>query len=111
MHQYFDEYWLDPDRRAFLIRVDGAWAGLALVFVGTPRDIAEFFVMRKYRNNGVGTSAAKIIFERYPGQWTVRQQLTNPDATAFWRKAILYSFEESTVDGEVVQTFLVGELN
>ena len=105
LHQYFDEYWTDSDRMAFLFRVGSSWAGLALVFTGDPHDIAEFFVMRKYRGHGVGAQAAEFLFERFPGHWTVRQQMTNPAATAFWRKAIRYPFEEHRQDGEIVQSF------
>lgn len=111
LHRYFDEYWLDADRRALLFRVEGRWAGFALVFIGTPRDMAEFFVMRKFRNRGVGTVAAKTIVERYPGPWTVRQQLNNPDASNFWRKTIDYPYAETEVDGEVIQSFLVADTN
>src|SRR5215475_7039915 len=105
LHRYFDEYWNDSDRTAFLFRVDGALAGLSLVFTGEPRDIAEFFVMRKYRSRGVGAQAAAFLFERFPGRWTVRQQLTNPAATAFWRKAIPYPFQEHEQGAEIVQSF------
>src|SRR6202035_1441616 len=90
LHRYLDEYWTDPDRRAFLFRIGGAWAGLALVFTGEPRDMAEFFVLRKYRGHG-----------------TVGQQLTNPAATAFWRKAIRYPFQENQQGAEIVQSFTV----
>jgi predicted acetyltransferase len=62
LHRYFDEYWTDPDRTAFLFRVEGALAGLALVFTGDPHDIAEFFVMRKYRGRGAGAQAAASLF-------------------------------------------------
>ena len=105
LHRYLDEYWTDPDRRAFLFRIGGAWAGLALVFTGEPRDMAEFFVLRKYRGHGVGAQAAASLFERYPGRWTVRQQITNPAATAFWRKAIRYPFQENQQGAEIVQSF------
>jgi len=105
LHRFFDEYWLDDDRTALLIRVDDAWAGLALVFTGEPHDIAEFFVMRKYRRHGVGAHAAAFIFDRYPGNWTIREQPTNLAATAFWRKAIFYPFTEIEKDGELVQSF------
>jgi predicted acetyltransferase len=108
LHRYFDEYWNDSDRKAFLFRVDGAWAGFALVFTGEPRGIAEFFVMRKYRRHGVGSQAAAHLFERFPGRWTVRQKLLNPPATAFWRKAIPYRFDEVDYEGEIVQSFTTG---
>lgn len=109
LHRYFDEYWADSDRQALLFRVDGAWAGLALVFTGEPHDIAEFFVMRKYRRYGVGTHAAAWIFEQYPGRWTVREQVANRAATAFWRRVIPCAFDEVEEAGEIVQSFTVGQ--
>jgi predicted acetyltransferase len=108
LHRYLDEYWTDSDRKAFLFRVEGALAGFALVFTGDPRDIAEFFVMRKYRGRGVGARAAASLLDQFPGRWTVRQQLTNPAATAFWRKAIRYPFQEHEQDAEIVQSFTTG---
>ncbi|HXL88138.1 MAG TPA: GNAT family N-acetyltransferase [Streptosporangiaceae bacterium] len=105
LHPYFDEYWTDSARKALLFRADGALAGFALVFTGSPHDIAEFFVMRKYRRCGVGTQAAAVLFDRFPGRWTVRQQLANPAATAFWRTAIRYPFHEFEHGTEIVQSF------
>ncbi|MBO0886538.1 MAG: hypothetical protein J2O38_04020 [Acidimicrobiales bacterium] len=106
LHRYFDAYWIDPTRRAFLFRVDGAWAGLAFVFTGEPHDMAEFFVMRKYRRQGAGSEAASVLFQRFPGRWTVRQHRLNSGATAFWRKAIPYPFQESEHGDEIVQSFV-----
>jgi predicted acetyltransferase len=108
LHRYFDEYWTDSDRKAFLFWAEGALAGFALVFTGEPHDIAEFFVMRKYRRRGVGARAAASLFDQFPGRWTVRQQLANPAATAFWRKAIRYPFQEHERDTEIVQSFTAG---
>jgi predicted acetyltransferase len=108
LHRYFDEYWTDEDRRAFLFRVDGALAGFALVFTGDPHDVAEFFVMRKYRGRGVGAQAAAFLFDQFPGRWTVRQLLSNPAATAFWRKAIRYPFHEHEEGSEIEQSFTTG---
>jgi len=108
LHRYFDEYWNDDDRRAFLFRVDGVLAGFALVFTGDPHDVAEFFVMRKYRGRGVGAQAAAFLFNRFPGRWTVRQLLSNPAATAFWRKAIRYPFREHEQGMDIVQSFTAG---
>ena len=68
LHRYFDEYWTHSDRKAFLFRVDGAWAGLALVSTGDPHDMAEFFVMRKFRGHRVGAEAAAWLFDRFPGE-------------------------------------------
>ena len=108
LHVHFDEYWTDSDRKAFLFRVDGVLAGLALVFTGEPHDMAEFFVMRKYRRRGVGAQAAAALFGQFPGRWTVRQHLANPAATAFWRRAIRYPFHEQEEGTEIVQSFIAG---
>jgi len=52
-------YWQDDDRHPFLIRVDGRLAGFALIAARSRLtgaadvfDMAEFFVMRKYRRRG-----------------------------------------------------------
>lgn len=73
-YRYLDHYWTEEDRQAFLLVVDGQWAGLALVRKGPPADMAEFFVMRKYRRAGVGRRAAEDIFGRFPGRWTIRHR-------------------------------------
>lgn len=106
-YRYLDHYWTERDRHAFLIRCDGSWAGFALVRAGDPNDMAEFFVMRKYRRSGVGRAAASEVIARFPGRWTVRQLLTNPAASAFWRVAIPYEFTERQDDTENTIEFSV----
>jgi predicted acetyltransferase len=103
--RYFDHYWTDPDRHPLFIRVDSRLAGFALVAAGEPHDMAEFFVMRKYRRAGVGTEAARAIFERFPGPWQVRQEDANVDAISFWRSAIPVPFDESRWEKGPVQRF------
>jgi predicted acetyltransferase len=104
---YLDLYWTEPDRRPFLFRVDGHWAGFALVRAGTPHDMAEFFVMRKYRRLGIGKEAARAVFARFPGDWQVRQMRRNRAATTFWRDAIPVAFEDSVNDEGPVQRFSI----
>lgn len=90
-----DVYWTDPQRHAFLVRVDERLAGFALVQersrltgVEAVNDMAEFFVLRRYRRRGVGQHAAGWLFDRFPGPWEVRQRAENHAATTFWRRAI-----------------------
>jgi predicted acetyltransferase len=106
-YRYLDAYWTDSERHPFLIRVDGRLAGFALVRSGTPHDMAEFFVMRKYRHGGVGAVAARAVFARFPGEWQVRQVAANVAATAFWRLAIPVPFTEDTNDEGPVQHFTI----
>ncbi|MGH2634171.1 MAG: GNAT family N-acetyltransferase [Tepidiformaceae bacterium] len=108
-YHYLDHYWTDPDRYPFFIRVEGVVAGFVLVRATAPYDMAEFFVMRKYRRLGVGSVAANLAFERFPGPWQVRELLANLPAQAFWRRVIgAYTggaFAEHRDEEEVVQTF------
>ena len=82
-------------RDAFLLRVDGKLAGFAL-HIGKSRltgeegvhDVAEFFVLARYRRAGIGEQAARWLFDRFPGRWEVRQKAENTRAIAFWRRVI-----------------------
>ena len=90
-----DGYFTDARWHAFLFRVDGNLAGFALVqrrsrLSGdeSVTDMAEFFVLRKYRRSKIGQRAAARLFDRYPGKWEIRQKPANEAATAFWRRVI-----------------------
>jgi predicted acetyltransferase len=88
-------YWTDPSRHAFFVRAGGRLAGFVLVAersrltgVAGVNDMADFFVMRRYRRQGVGARAATEIFARFPGAWEIRQRAENVAATAFWRRVV-----------------------
>lgn len=98
-------------RDAFLIRVDGKLAGFALQVAKSRltgeegvHDVAEFFVLQRYRRTGIGEKAACWLFDRFPGRWEVRQKKENTRAIAFWRRVIgRYTagrFDEVLVDDE-----------
>lgn len=86
-------YWTEPERRfPFIIRADGAVAGFALATRGSPAtedpevlDVAEFFVKREHRRLGVGECAARLLWRRLPGEWTVRVAEANVGGLAFWQ--------------------------
>ena len=104
-YRYLDHYWTEPDRHPFLIQVDGRLAGLALVRSGKPHDMAEFFVLRKYRRTGVGKHAAGLLFAAFPGEWQVRELSGNQEAIAFWRAVIPAPYQEDTNEKGPVQHF------
>jgi predicted acetyltransferase len=106
-YRYLDCYWTDDDRHPFLFRVDGRLAGFALVWSGAPHDMAEFFVLRKYRRSAVGTEAARTVFARFPGAWQVREQWENEGAIAFWRRAIPVAFTENARGEGPIQRFVM----
>ncbi len=77
----------------FLIRVSGRLAGFALVRERGDedpvlRDVGDFFILRRYRGQGVGRQAAFSLFDRFPGPWEVAQMQGNQPAILFWRKVI-----------------------
>jgi predicted acetyltransferase len=104
-YPWLDHYWTDENRHAFLIRIEDKLAGFALVRQDQRTEMAEFFILRRYRRRGVGAACAAEVFHRFPGRWEVTQQVTNPAATAFWRTAIPVPFSETTTDDMVLQTF------
>ena len=109
-HRSFDPYWTDADRHPFLIRADGRLAGMALVQSGDPHDMAEFFVVRKYRRSGVGADAARTVFAMFPGEWQVRQIAANTGATAFWRRIIPVPFRDDANEHGPIQRFRIDEV-
>src|SRR5262245_45965688 len=106
-HRSFDIWWTDANRHPFLIRANGRLAGMALVQSGEPHDMAEFFVVRKYRRGGVGTRAAHVLFAMFPGEWQVRQIAANTGATAFWRRTIPVPFRDDANEHGPLQRFRI----
>src|SRR6187402_2154268 len=77
-----DRYLRNPRLRAYLFRVDSAYAGFGLVDpdVSLPENefwMGQFFVMKRYRRLGVGTQAVHFIFDQFRGKWEVGQMPLN----------------------------------
>ena len=94
-------YWSDPDRHPFLIRVGGKLAGFVLVKSSEVSgkiavwDMAEFFVVRRYRRHRVGTIIAHQVWRRFPGRWEIRVLDSNLSGHQFWERAISLFREEA----------------
>ena len=86
-----EPYFRQPDRSTHLIRVDGELAGFALIDAdahsGEPADfnMAEFFIVRKHRREGVGRAAALALIRERPGAWEIAVVRKNLAAQPFWR--------------------------
>lgn len=92
---YLESYWKDPQREPYFIEVNDTLAGFVLIKrgvggEGSPRmyDVAEFFVTRGYRRQGIGTRSAFQIWDRYRGRWRVRVIQRNQGAVDFWEEVI-----------------------
>ena len=93
-YKYIDHYWTEEGRHPFYMLVGGKLAGVALVRQlerssgRLEYELAEFFVLRKYRRKGVGADVAVRLFDKLPGKWSVGQEAGNEPAQVFWRKVV-----------------------
>ena len=113
-HGYFnygdlDYFWFEPTHAAFLVTVEGKLTGFVLTdnevkLDSSERSITEFFIMRKYRRQGIGKHIAYEIFTRLPAVWEIAVIERNKPAQEFWRKVISeYShevFQETLLDND-----------
>jgi len=90
-----EQWWARDDHFPFFIRSVGKLCGFALVRRGSRvtgadqvMDVAEFFVVRGARGKHVGTSAARALFDRFPGRWEIRARQANPPAIRFWARML-----------------------
>ena len=99
-YRYLDLYWIESERYPFIVRVNDKLAGFVLInqFAYTKEakwTIAEFFILKKYRNQGIGKKSAFYMFDRFPGRWEVRTLNENLVAKTFWRTTIQQYAQES----------------
>jgi predicted acetyltransferase len=106
-------YWSERDTHfPYLVHFGGHLAGFALATRGSPAsadpedlDVAEFFVLRRYRRSGIGRQAAFLLWNGLPGHWVVRVSSGNRQGLAFWRATVdeytRGAFAESTRSGSL----------
>lgn len=90
MSKYVELYWKEENRHPYILKCNGVLAGFVLERFNEENmnEIAEFFVLNKYRKLGAGTFMAKEMFKRYKGKWEIRTLLKNNRAQEFWRKVV-----------------------
>ncbi|MGF6355779.1 putative acetyltransferase [Paenibacillus sp. 4624] len=111
-----DDYFKEGNHHfAYLIKREEKYVGFVLVRLiedlGLRRySIAEFFILKKYRGEGMGKSVATDIFNRHKGPWEVHQIESNQGAQVFWKRVINEctkgQFEERIENGKTIQTFV-----
>lgn len=89
----FKNYFDDPTRQAFLIKVGDELAGFVLLNkVGTQPhtdwNMGEFFILAKFQGAGIGGLVAHEVWKTHPGIWEVSVIPENKPALAFWRKVV-----------------------
>ncbi|MCL2564598.1 MAG: GNAT family N-acetyltransferase [Defluviitaleaceae bacterium] len=93
-YPYLDYYWIEKNRWAYFIEVDGKLAGFVMVHTHPYKDtetdfnLAEFFVMYAYRRSGIGKEAFFKTLDIHKGQWQLAYIPKNEPSAHFWHKAV-----------------------
>ena len=88
-YRYLDYYWTQDDRFPYVLKINGNYAGFALVRINerAAYEMSEFFILRKYRNSGNGQYLALTVIKNHKGNWEIGTHEKN-SAAHFWRKVI-----------------------
>lgn len=86
----FDEYFIDPKRKAYFIFSDDVIVGFAMIHpysvIGHQPDytMAEFTIFPSYRRKHFAKEAAKMIFSCYRGKWEIKFNEKNAPGKSLW---------------------------
>lgn len=89
----FRKYWTQPDTFPFIVRKNKEIAGFVIIDKkGSENQVdfnmAQFFILRKFKKKGIGRGLAYQCFNRFVGVWEVMVMPKNEGAYRFWEKVI-----------------------
>lgn len=94
-YQYLDYYWTQENRWAYFVMVDNHLAGFVMVIDlpevsdrETDFQMAEFFIMHKYRRSGIGKLTFFKILDKHKGKWQLKLHPANTASVYFWNNVI-----------------------
>lgn len=94
-YTYLDHYWTESNRHAYFIKVNNVLAGFVMVngftYVSKEPDclfLAEFFVLKKYRQKKVGQHVAHKIWDMFPSLWEFTVHPKNEGSIIFWESVL-----------------------
>jgi [ribosomal protein S5]-alanine N-acetyltransferase len=87
------KYWLSDNTWPYLIRIGSELAGFAIIDKkgSEPQvdfNMAQFFILRKFKGKGVGKFVAYHCFNHFKGKWEIMVMPENKGAYDFWKKII-----------------------
>jgi predicted acetyltransferase len=85
------ELYKDNNCYIYTIQVDDQLAGFVIVKYIKEEQLYylnHFFILRKYRKQGIGRRAACEVFDRFKGSWRVSQFEWNMLEQLFWRNVL-----------------------
>lgn len=89
----FKKYWLTDEAFPYLIYYKNELAGFVIIDKKgsnktTDYNMAQFFILRKFKHKGLGRFVAYQCFDKYKGNWEVMVLPGNEGAYRFWRSII-----------------------
>ena len=94
-YDYLDLFWLEENLFPYFIKVDNKLAGFIMVSDNPETKkyelnyaISNFFVLYKYRRNGIGKYCVNYILNKYKGKWQLKFHPKNEISKSFWLKTI-----------------------
>lgn len=122
-HEIFANWFANDQSHPLVILSGTEPVGFALVTrprvpaageIAANYNMSEFFVLKSQRRAGIGRNAARLIFDRFAGEWEIVEYQRNPGAVAFWRRVLADygrgAFSERSRYGEIRQRFTSGTL-
>ena len=110
-----EAYWKEVNLRyPYVIKKNEKYVGFVFVEITESYErsyfsVAEFFILKKYRRQGIGRAVANQIFNLHKGQWEIHQIESNKPAQIFWNKVIgeytKGQFKERLENGRSTQDF------
>ena len=94
-YAHLNDYWSDANRFAYLIKVEDKIAGFILIrnySVIEQKEgsftMAEFFILRKYRKQSIGKTAAEAVVRLHKGKWEIPVIDSYDIGKLFWENAL-----------------------
>ena len=93
-YDYLDNYWTEENRFPYFIKVNNKLAGFVMindypeVKMDTNYSISEFFIIYKYRRQGIGKYAVEYVLNKFKGKWQLKYHPKNEISKIFWTKTI-----------------------
>ena len=113
IYKWFDCYWQEADRFPFFYIIDGEIAGMAMIrAVGElGYEVAEFYVLPKYRKNGNALWFAEELIKMFEGQIEIGTRIANTRAVKFWTKFVQKLDVYSCIDEDGWRNWIVFNQN
>ncbi len=107
-NSFIDSYYHEDNLIPLKITLDNNIIGFVFISSGQTVDyvIQDVFILRNYRNRGLGELVLKKLFDLYPGKFGLVVLIKNKPAELFWKRClehldIEYISEELIADGEL----------